>query len=74
MYTHTYVYDPENFYIVNAPMPHFCYGYSATSQGSLDWRKVDLSARPASSFRVICVLSFFIISYAFGKCTICPTN
>ena len=28
--------------------PRVCYGYCATSQGSLDWFEVDLSARPAS--------------------------
>jgi len=27
---------------------------SVTSQGLVDWFEVDLSARPASSFRVIC--------------------
>mmetsp|Transcript_68198 Transcript_68198/g.110650 ORF Transcript_68198/g.110650 Transcript_68198/m.110650 type:complete len:220 (+) Transcript_68198:1373-2032(+) len=34
----------------------FCCGYCATSQGSLDWFEVDLSARPASSSKEICVL------------------
>ena len=28
------------------------------------WFEVDLNARPASSFGVICVLSIFVISYA----------
>jgi len=32
--------------------------------GVLDWFEVDLSACPASSLRVICVMSIFIISYA----------
>ena len=32
--------------------------HCGTSQGSLDWVEVDLSALPASSFRVICVLWF----------------
>jgi len=39
-----------------------CYGYCATSQGCLDWFEVDRSARPASSFRVSCVLSIFTLS------------
>jgi len=42
----------------------FCCGYCATSQCSLDWFEVDFSARPASSFGGICVLSIFIISFA----------
>ena len=28
----------------------FCYGFCATSQGSLDWLEVHPSARPASLF------------------------
>jgi len=36
------------------------YGCCATSLGSLNWFEVDLSARLASSFRVICVLSILI--------------
>ena len=36
----------------------FCYGYCATWQGSLNWSEVDLIARLASSFGLICVWCF----------------
>jgi len=38
-------------------VPTLCCGDCATSQGLLDWLEVDLSARSAFSYRVICVLS-----------------
>jgi len=38
-------------------------GYCATAQGWLDWFAVDLSARRASSCKVICALSILIISW-----------
>ena len=46
-------------------------GYSATLQGSLDQYEVDLSAPPAFSFRVICVLSF---TAAAAHCTALRRN
>jgi len=46
----------------------FCYGYFATGQGLLDWFEVDLSARPASSFGLICVVSRKAVARAAGTC------
>jgi len=39
------------------PTMRLCGMYCATWQGSLDWFEVDLSARPASSFGVMRILS-----------------
>jgi len=47
-------------------------GYFATCQGSFDRIEVDLSAHPASSFRVICVLSILIFSYVLLSLSSCP--
>jgi hypothetical protein len=40
--------------------------------GVLGWFEVDLSARPASSFGVICVLSILVISAALRPLSCCP--
>jgi len=37
-------------------------GGGATSTGALDWFEVDIRARPAFSFRVICVLIGYVFS------------
>jgi len=62
---HTHTYKESTLY--KADLVHsrscFCNGYCATWRGSLDWFEADLSARPASSFRGIFVLSIFSISY-----------
>jgi len=49
-------------------------GYCATSQGSLDRFEVDLSARPASSVRLIGVSSIFVISDALFECNAFSTS
>ena len=53
------------------PCIALCCGYCATWQDSLDWFEVDLSARPASSFRVVRVLLIFMnLFHDFSRCQV----
>jgi len=63
VYSYTHHLWNDSFNTVYAHSFFFCCGYWATSQGLLDLFEVDLSARPAFSFRVICVLSILIVYF-----------
>jgi len=51
-----------------------CCRYCATSRGLLDWFEADLSASPASSFKVVCVLPILIVHCAFHDPGVCATH
>jgi len=72
-WSYIYVCDDVVLYICSLSKRHslylsslsrigLCYGYYANSQGSLNWFEVDLIARPAFSFKIICLLFEFITS------------
>ena len=82
LHTHTYTHIHKQCinWICSCMCSCFFDGYCATAQGSLDWFEVDLSARPASSFRVLLaamccsVLQWVAVSCFAVCCSITCSN